>query len=85
MSKQITKLKSKTLIIYPYSLSNNLLKEILYKMGLNFSLTNDIKKATLIIGLKKYLKQNFKLIEFCKQKNLQIYSTVTFSISFISL
>jgi stage III sporulation protein SpoIIIAA len=73
-SISLTKLKSKTLIIYPYSLSNNLLKEILYKMGLNFSLTNDIKKATLIIGLKKYLKQNFKLIEFCKQKNLQIYS-----------
>jgi stage III sporulation protein SpoIIIAA len=73
-SINLTKLKSKTLIIYPYSLSNNLLKEILYKMGLNFSLTNDIKKATLIIGLKKYLKQNFKLIEFCKQKNLQIYS-----------
>jgi stage III sporulation protein SpoIIIAA len=67
-------LKSKTLIIYPYSLSNNLLKEILSKMRLNFSLTNDIKKATLIIGLKKYLKQNLKLIEFCQQKNLQIYS-----------
>ena len=43
-------------------------------MGLDFSLTNDIKKATLIIGLKKYLKQNLKLIQFCKQKNLQIYS-----------
>jgi stage III sporulation protein SpoIIIAA len=73
-SINFTKLKSKTLIIYPYSLSNNLLKEILYKMGLNFSLTNDIKKATLIIGLKKYLKQNLKLIKFCKKKNLQIYS-----------
>jgi stage III sporulation protein SpoIIIAA len=73
-SLNLTKLKSKTLIIYPYSLSNNLLKEILYKMELNFTLTNDIKKATLIIGLKKYLKQNLKLIEFCSQKNLQIYS-----------
>lgn len=68
------KLKSKTLLIYPYSLSNNLLKEILHKTSLNFRLTNDIKKANLIIGLKKHLKKNLKLIKFCNQKKLQIYS-----------
>ena len=44
-------------MIYPYSLSNNLLKE-----------------ANLIIGLKKHLKQNFKLISLAKQKNIPIYS-----------
>jgi len=68
------KLKAKTLVIYPYSLSNNLLKEILNKIGLTFSLTNDIKKANLIIGFKKHLKQNLKLVKFCNQKKLQIYS-----------
>jgi stage III sporulation protein SpoIIIAA len=67
------KLKSKKLVIYPYSLSNNLLKEILLKMGFKFVLTNEIRKASLIIGLKKHLKQNFKLINLARQKNIPIY------------
>ena len=61
------------LIIYPYSLSNNLLKEILLRRRFKFVLTNEIKKANLIIGLKKHLKQNFKLITLAKQKNIPIY------------
>ena len=66
-------LQTKQLIIYPYSLSANLLKEVLLKMGFTFVLTNEIKKASLIIGLKKHLKQNFKLIHLAKQKNIPIY------------
>jgi hypothetical protein len=42
-------------------------------MGFKFVLTNEIKKANLIIGLKKHLKQNFKLINLAKQKNIPIY------------
>jgi hypothetical protein len=68
------KLKSKNLVIYPYSISNNLLKEVLIKMGFNFTLTNEIKKASLIIGLRKHLKQNFKLTNLAKQKNIPIYA-----------
>jgi stage III sporulation protein SpoIIIAA len=68
------RLKSKKLVIYPYSLSNNLLKEVLLKMEFKFVLTNEIRKANLIIGLKKHLKQNFKLIRLAKQKNIPIYS-----------
>ena len=67
-------LEEKKLIIYPYSFSPNLLKEILLKTGLKFVLTNDIKKASLIIGLKKHLKQNFKLISLAKQKNIPVYA-----------
>ena len=67
-------LQSKKLVIYPYSLSNNLLKEVLLKMGFKFVLTNEIKKANLIIGFKKHLKQNFKLTSLAKQKNIPIYS-----------
>ena len=67
-------LESKKLIIYPYSFSPNLLKEILLKTGLKFVLTNDIKKASLILGLKKHLKQNFKLISLAKQKNIPVYT-----------
>ena len=68
------RLKSKKLVIYPYSLSNNLLKEVLLKMDFKFVLTNEIRKANLIIGLKKHLKQNFKLISLAKQKDIPIYS-----------
>ena len=71
--KKYLKLESKKLVIYPYSLSNNLLKEVLLKMGLKFVLTNEIKKASLIIGLKKHLKQNFKLTNLAKQKNIPVY------------
>jgi len=72
--EKLFKLKSKKLVIYPYSLSNNLLKEVLLKMGFKFVLTNEIRKASLIIGLKKHLKQNFKLTNLAKQKNIPIYS-----------
>jgi stage III sporulation protein SpoIIIAA len=72
--KKSVKLKSRKLVIYPYSLSNNLLKEVLLKMGFKFVLTNEIRKASLIIGLKKHLRQNFKLTNLAKQKNIPIYS-----------
>ena len=67
-------LKSKKLIIYSYSISTNLVKEVLLKMGFKFVLTNEIRKAELIIGLKKHLKQNYKLTNMAKQNNIPIYS-----------
>ena len=72
--KKYLNLNSKKLAIYPYSLSNNLLKEVLLKMGFKFVLTNEIRKASLIIGLKKHLKQNFKLTNLAKQKNIPVYA-----------
>ena len=69
-----TQLTSKTLFIYSYSLSNNFLKEALNKVGIRFILTKDIKKASLIIGLKKHLRQNFKLKELAIKKQIPIYS-----------
>jgi stage III sporulation protein SpoIIIAA len=68
------KLDSQKLVIYPYSLSNNLLKEVLLKLGVKFSLTHDIQKANLIIGLKKYLKHNLKLKTLAEQKKIPIYA-----------
>ena len=52
-------IKFKNLTIYPYSLSNNLLKEVFLKMGLRFVLTNDLQKADLILGLDKYSINKF--------------------------
>ncbi len=67
-------LQSKTLLIYPYSLSNNLVNEVLLQMGFKFVLTNEIRKANLILGVKKNLRQNFKLMTFAREKNIPIYS-----------
>jgi hypothetical protein len=74
LNEKPLRLESKKLVIYPYSLSSNLLKEVLVKMGFKFVLTNEIKKATLIIGLKKHLKQNFKLKSLAHQRKIPIYS-----------
>ena len=63
-----------TLTIYPYSLSPNLLKEALLKIGVTFTLTNHLKKANLVIGLKKHLKQNFKLKSLIRDKKIPIYT-----------
>lgn len=79
-SKKFLKVKSRKLVIYPYSLSNNLLREVLLKMGIKFILTNDIKKANMIIGLKKNLKQNLKLKSLAAQKNIPIYSLSQLSV-----
>ena len=73
-NENFLKLDSKKLIIYPYSISNNLLKEILLTIGIKFVITNEIRKARLIIGLKKHLKQNFKLTNLAKQKKIPIYA-----------
>jgi len=36
-------------------------------------LTKEIKKASLIIGLRKYVQQNRKLQKLAKLKNIPIY------------
>ena len=43
-------------------------------MGLKFILTNEIRKASLIIGLKKHLRQNLKLKNLAQQRKIPIYS-----------
>ena len=51
----------------------NAIAEVISKTGLEVIFTNDIKKATIIIGLRKYLTQNLKLKKFSQQKNIPIY------------
>ena len=66
-------IKQKKLVIYSYSLSYNLIKEVISKFDVDVMLTKDFKKASLIIGLKKHLQQNPKLQQIAKQKNIPIY------------
>ena len=68
------KLKTITLIIYPYSLSKNLIREILLKFGDKIIFTMQIKQANLIIGLKKHLRQNFRLKNLANKQNIPIYA-----------
>jgi stage III sporulation protein SpoIIIAA len=67
-------LKTKKLVIYTYSLSNNLIKEAARKLGLKILLTKEIKQASIVIGLKKHLKQNLKLKKLAKQRIIPIYT-----------
>merc|ERR1712127_106620 len=67
-------LRMNQISIYTYSLSNNLIKEAVAKMGIKIILTKEIKKATLIIGLKKHLKQNLKVRKLAVHRNIPIYT-----------
>jgi len=67
-------LKQKTLIVYPYSLSKNLIREILVKFKDKIIITTQIKQANIIIGLKKHLRQNFRLQNLAKRKDIPIYT-----------
>ena len=73
-SLKLLKIKSKTLVLYSYSISNNFLQEVLLKLGVKVTLTKNIQKASLIIGLKKDLRKNFKLKKLTKEKKIPIYS-----------
>jgi len=68
-----TDLDQKKVVIYSYSLSYNLLREIILKLKINVTLTKEIKKASLIVGLKKHLQQNQKLQLIAKQNKIPIY------------
>ena len=73
-TQKLIKTASNVLVIYVYSISSNLLKEAFSKIGIKFILTNDITKASLIIGLKRTLKKNCKLKQLAKIKKIPIYS-----------
>ena len=72
-NKLVSELK-KNLVIYSYSISKNFLKEVLSKANVQFTLTNDLQKASVIIGLTKHLQQNSNLNYFATDKKIPIYS-----------
>ena len=64
----------KSLVIYSYSISKNFLKEVFSKANVQFTLTNDLQKASVIIGLTKHLQQNSNLNKFANEKKIPVYS-----------
>lgn len=73
-NNKLLKSETRDLVIYSYSISNNLIKEAFSKLGIKFRLTNIIREASIIIGLKESLKQNLKLKELAKYKQIPLYS-----------
>merc|ERR1712176_739211 len=72
-NKLLNKL-TKNLVVYSYSISNNFLKEVFSKVDVKLTLTNNLRKASLIIGLTKHLQQNSNLCKFAQEKKIPIYS-----------
>jgi stage III sporulation protein SpoIIIAA len=68
-----TDLQHKKIRVYLYSLSHNLIREVLSKLDLCVTLTKDIRKANVIIGLRSNLQQNQKLQKLAREKNIPIY------------
>ena len=50
------------------------MKEAVSKIGIKLILTKEIRKASLIIGLKKHLKQNLKLKKLALEYDIPIYT-----------
>ena len=73
-TNQVIKQTTKRLVIYPYCVSTNFLKEVLYKSGVNCVITNNLQKASLIIGRHQYLEQNQRLKQFVIEKKIPVYS-----------
>lgn len=71
---RLGKESTKTLVIYSYSISTNFLKEAFSKIGVKCALTNDLGKASLIIGLSRHLHQNRRLKQLALQGEIPIYS-----------
>lgn len=74
----------KKISIYIYSLSFNLIQEVIAKTKTNFVITKDLKKANIILGFKKYLKKNIKLKKLVEQKKIPVYAVNTASIYQVS-
>jgi|TARA_B110000444_G_scaffold75469_1_gene71092 stage III sporulation protein SpoIIIAA len=66
--------KTKTLKIYPYSISTDLILKAAKNIGFKVIITKEIDEATIILGLKKHLLTNVKLKQNADIYNINIYS-----------
>ena len=70
----MNQLNLRNLRIYAYSISDNLIKEVITKIGFSLILTNDIKKASLIIALKRHVRRNIKLNKLIREYRIPVYT-----------
>nr|YP_009496819.1 hypothetical protein ycf45 [Pseudictyota dubia]AWT39532.1 hypothetical protein ycf45 [Pseudictyota dubia] len=67
-------LKTKKLFVFIYSISPNLIYEILKKLKFQVIVTKEIQKTSLIIGSPSKLKENVRLRNLSKKYNIPIFS-----------
>jgi stage III sporulation protein SpoIIIAA len=67
------KIKDK-IYIYSYSVSINKLQQICKSFGFSPVFTKNIDKATAVLGLRSYIKENKKLRQVAKIKQIPIYT-----------
>lgn len=63
-----------TILIYTYSVSNNLVKTCSKSLNLDITLTENIDEAQIILGLNSHLRDNLGLILNAKKLGIPIYS-----------
>jgi stage III sporulation protein SpoIIIAA len=66
--------KTKTLKIYPYSISTTTILQAGKNIGFIPIITKDITEATILLGLKKHLITNVKLKKNADKHNIKIYT-----------
>ena len=62
------------LVIYTYSLPNNLIQEIFIRLRFKIKITKQISKADLILGSKKHIRQNFNLKRIASSQKIPLYT-----------
>ena len=72
--KDFSTQKTKTLKIYPYSISTDIIIKAANNIGFMPIITKEISEATIILGLKKHLLTNLKLKKTAKEHEVKIYT-----------
>ena len=71
------------MVIYPFSLSNSLVKEACFKLEFKLLLTKEVKKVTITIG-KKHLKGIMSLkMDYCRKHCAMLNSEETNKVEMI--
>ena len=71
---------SVNLVIYSYCIPIILLQEVFNKLGFKVHFTQNLKKASFILGLKKPLTKNSRVKTLAKKLNIPLYSLNQISI-----
>lgn len=71
----------KVMFLYAYSINNQLLESSIQAMQIPVVVTKDVLKADIILALRSHVKQNTKLRQIAKSRQLTIYTIHSSTIS----
>ena len=66
--------KNRSFLIYPYFVSDRYIETVISNLELPLSVTKDAIKADAILALRSSVKQNTKLRQLAKSRNITIYT-----------